>query len=68
MNDNKTYQHIIQECLELKEKVFINRETGELYLWTNKANNKEYLFWFYVANENDCLVEGSCRLDYLGIL
>lgn len=52
----------------MKEKVYINKETGELYLWTNVNEGEKYLFWFYVTGENDYLIKGTSELECLGEL
>lgn len=52
------------------EKVFINKETGDLYLWTNKtkSNSIPNVFWFYVTGENDYLIAIIDELELLGEL
>ena len=52
------------------EKVYINKRTGELYLWTNKteSGDKPINFWFWLTGENNYLIENDDELELLGEL
>jgi hypothetical protein len=49
------------------ERVYIHKQTGDLYLWTNMTLNW-LSYWVFQIRENDYLISTRDELEYLGEL